>query len=376
MHPAIEHVLKFFKYEHLPPHLRETPKKFHILGHDIAAARPESQETTVALRKLLEAKDAAVRAQLDWHSESGARRNFQSTGGIPTPLSVIWGSTMAKYRFQILRGRHVGGKAITDSETGKLRLATEDEINNHPDRANFRPAAFYKGSPFGDIVETDKNLLKFNSPGSVKFKMVAIDQDIVPDIDDGLETMTVAQLKKYCKENGIEIDGNPDNLRKVDYIKAAREALLYAWRNLNCGGRPMAMRAGSHEWRDLIDSDTDVTGSPFHKLAISLVDKIETNDTNGLMNDDLLLQCEKWLTAGFYAIKDPVLMSERHGEASGVYEKGLKGMGAFEANDYLKIAMRLDLTGFLAQMNNGPVVAGMTWLGLPPSGQTDFVDRD
>lgn len=65
MHPAVEHVLKFFAFKHLPPHLQETSAKFHDLAHEIAGARPESQETTVALRKLLEAKDAAVRAQLD-----------------------------------------------------------------------------------------------------------------------------------------------------------------------------------------------------------------------------------------------------------------------------------------------------------------------
>lgn len=64
-HPAVKHVLKYFRYEHLPPHLQETSAKFHALAHEIATSRPQSQETTVALRKLLEAKDAAVRAQLD-----------------------------------------------------------------------------------------------------------------------------------------------------------------------------------------------------------------------------------------------------------------------------------------------------------------------
>jgi hypothetical protein len=64
MHPAISHVLKFFSYEHLPAHLQEVSKPFCDLASQVANRAPDSQETTVALRKLLEAKDAAVRAIL------------------------------------------------------------------------------------------------------------------------------------------------------------------------------------------------------------------------------------------------------------------------------------------------------------------------
>lgn len=64
MHPAIQHVLKFFEYGHLPPHLQKVSKGFCELAKEVADRSPESQETTVALRKLLEAKDAAVRAVL------------------------------------------------------------------------------------------------------------------------------------------------------------------------------------------------------------------------------------------------------------------------------------------------------------------------
>jgi hypothetical protein len=64
MHPAISHVLGFFKYEHLPPALKEVSKPFAELAQQVAERAPDNQETTVALRKLLEAKDAAVRAAL------------------------------------------------------------------------------------------------------------------------------------------------------------------------------------------------------------------------------------------------------------------------------------------------------------------------
>jgi hypothetical protein len=63
VNPAVAHVLQFFAFEHLPPKLREVSEPFHALAHRVAGGS-QNQETTVALRKLLEAKDAAVRAAL------------------------------------------------------------------------------------------------------------------------------------------------------------------------------------------------------------------------------------------------------------------------------------------------------------------------
>lgn len=64
MHPAIQNVLKFFSYAHLPETMQAISKPFCDLAYEVANRHPENQETTVALRKLLEAKDAAVRASL------------------------------------------------------------------------------------------------------------------------------------------------------------------------------------------------------------------------------------------------------------------------------------------------------------------------
>jgi hypothetical protein len=61
--PPIEHVLQFFAYAHLPLHLQDISRPFCELAERVAAG-PSNPETTVALRKLLEAKDAAVRAFL------------------------------------------------------------------------------------------------------------------------------------------------------------------------------------------------------------------------------------------------------------------------------------------------------------------------
>ena len=55
-------ILQFFAYEHLPPHLRDISAPFGNMAKSIVETLPRNPERTVALRKLLESKDAAVRA--------------------------------------------------------------------------------------------------------------------------------------------------------------------------------------------------------------------------------------------------------------------------------------------------------------------------
>lgn len=61
MHPAAEALLRYFKYDHLPAHLAEVSKPFADLA-EVVAHTLGGPEATVCLRKLLEAKDCAVRA--------------------------------------------------------------------------------------------------------------------------------------------------------------------------------------------------------------------------------------------------------------------------------------------------------------------------
>jgi len=63
-HPNRDHVLQFFTYDHLPPALQRVSRPFCLLADEVAGTLPRNPERTVALRKLLEAKDAAVRAAL------------------------------------------------------------------------------------------------------------------------------------------------------------------------------------------------------------------------------------------------------------------------------------------------------------------------
>lgn len=60
----MEPMMQFFAYSHLPPHLQAISKPFGDLAQHMVGTLPRNPERTAGLRKLLEAKDCAVRAQL------------------------------------------------------------------------------------------------------------------------------------------------------------------------------------------------------------------------------------------------------------------------------------------------------------------------
>lgn len=59
-----DQLLRYFEYDHLPEHLQAVSKPLCVLAHDMNALVPDGPEKTTGLRKLLEAKDAFVRAAL------------------------------------------------------------------------------------------------------------------------------------------------------------------------------------------------------------------------------------------------------------------------------------------------------------------------
>lgn len=61
---AADPILRFFHYAHLPAALQATSRMFCETARFVTRKAPRSAERTVSLRKLLEAKDAAVRAML------------------------------------------------------------------------------------------------------------------------------------------------------------------------------------------------------------------------------------------------------------------------------------------------------------------------
>lgn len=61
---ADEPMMKFFGYAHLPEPLKTTSADFAQLAAKLVSRLPRNAERTVMLRKLLEAKDCAVRSLL------------------------------------------------------------------------------------------------------------------------------------------------------------------------------------------------------------------------------------------------------------------------------------------------------------------------
>lgn len=62
---APSQILRYFEYGHLPSNLAAVSIHFFVVASKIDKFLPEGPEKDVALRKLLEAKDAAVRSALD-----------------------------------------------------------------------------------------------------------------------------------------------------------------------------------------------------------------------------------------------------------------------------------------------------------------------
>lgn len=58
-------LMRYFDFLHLPMKLQHVSRHFYTLAEIVNNTLPEGPEKTVALRKLLESKDAAVRAALD-----------------------------------------------------------------------------------------------------------------------------------------------------------------------------------------------------------------------------------------------------------------------------------------------------------------------
>lgn len=59
-----EKILQYFAYQHLPENLQEISKPYCEMAENLVKILPRNPERTVALRKLLESKDCAVRASL------------------------------------------------------------------------------------------------------------------------------------------------------------------------------------------------------------------------------------------------------------------------------------------------------------------------
>ena len=57
-------ILQYFKYDHLPDHLKAISKATADLAFEMDRMLPDGPEKSAGLRKLLEAKDCFVRANI------------------------------------------------------------------------------------------------------------------------------------------------------------------------------------------------------------------------------------------------------------------------------------------------------------------------
>lgn len=64
-HPSTRGLLRWFEHGHLPPHLAAVSAPVGDLARLMVARLPDGAELTTGLRKLLEAKDALVRAAIE-----------------------------------------------------------------------------------------------------------------------------------------------------------------------------------------------------------------------------------------------------------------------------------------------------------------------
>lgn len=84
---------------------------------------------------------------------------------------------------------------------------------------------------------------------------------------------------------------------------------------------------------------------------------------------------ERWLSAHFYVMSDQPYTEKETGQSRGVFQ-GKTGM-YLEASKYGQMAVTMDSSGCLFAIASGErKKVTMFWMGLRPSEQTDYEDRD
>lgn len=146
----------------------------------------------------------------------------------------------------------------------------------------------------------------------------------------------------------------------------------------------MAIRTTIEKVRNILldnyDGVADLT--PFIEAASSITDDVNScaSDRSISLGSTALELIERWLAAHFYVAADPLYSSRKTSKASGEFQgRNVTGGAidniALDTTDYGRRAKMLDKSGCLASLSMGERVQGF-WLGLAPSDQTDYVDRD
>lgn len=77
-HQKLSPILAHFSFTHLPPHLMSYSRAFAVLAVSLAEhLHPHDEELQQCLRKLLEAKDCAVRSRLTLEMQISERERLE-----------------------------------------------------------------------------------------------------------------------------------------------------------------------------------------------------------------------------------------------------------------------------------------------------------
>ena len=128
-----------------------------------------------------------------------------------------------------------------------------------------------------------------------------------------------------------------------------------------------------------VSSSLDLTA--FITAASLVVDRIDACATSrGItLGTTLLTEIETWLAAHLVSFRDQQY-SEKQTDGASAKFQGQTGTG-LDGSMWGQFAKQLDYSGCLAEIDKeskegGKPSVGFTWLGKPPSEQTDYVDRD
>jgi len=139
-------------------------------------------------------------------------------------------------------------------------------------------------------------------------------------------------------------------------------------------------RASDPAVRKIIQADSTLDIGPFIEAATTLVDYVDGCDTGNTLSKEQLKQIEIWVSAHLYATRDQQYSAKKTLDASAKFQVGAVGTGSLDITSWGRQAMLLDTTGCLSNLNEqaktGKRVASASWLGKPPSDQTDYEDRD
>ena len=62
-------MMRLFKFDHLPPRLQRVSMPFGLVAQWLTHSLPDTEQTRLAMQRLVEAKDCAVRGVLDMPPE-------------------------------------------------------------------------------------------------------------------------------------------------------------------------------------------------------------------------------------------------------------------------------------------------------------------